>query len=87
MSGNVDSIQVSFATNIRTIKTTPKSLSWVVEQIRTSKYCKKRLPLFDQRLAGKATELKKELLPYFSSAIFDGGIRGNKSSNELAFQL
>ena len=88
MSGTLDTIEVSFATNIRTIKTTPKSLSWVVEQIRTSKYLQEKIAIIRSEASlEKRQELKKELLPYFSTAMFDGGIRGNKSFKRTCFPV
>ena len=88
MSGKLDSIQVSFATNIRITKTSTKSLGWIIEQIRKSKYLQEKIAVIRSAPSlEKRQELKKELLPYFSTALFVDGIRGNKSFKQTRFPL
>src|SRR5208283_5285517 len=88
MSGTIDEIQVSFATNIHITKTSATPLSWIVEQIRTSKYLQEKIAFIrSEPSLEKRQELKKDLLPYFSTAIFDGGVRGNKSFKRTRFPI
>ena len=87
MSGKLDSIQVSFATNIRITKTSTKSLRWIIEQIRTSKYLQEKIAVIRSAPSlEKRQELKKELLPYFSTALLSAVIVEKRLSNKLAFR-
>ncbi|HTY12024.1 MAG TPA: BT4734/BF3469 family protein [Bacteroidota bacterium] len=88
MSGALDTIEVSFATNIRITKTSTQSLGWIVEQIRTSKYLRENIAIIrSEPSIEKRQELKKKLLPYFSTALFQNGIRGNKSFKNTRFPV
>ena len=86
LSGTLDTIQVSFATNIRIAKTSIQSLRWIIEQIRTSKYLQEKIAyLRSEPSLEKRQELKKELLPYFCTASFNGGNRRNKDFKSIRF--
>jgi len=88
LSGSLDDIQVSHAANILNIKTSPKSLKWIIEQIRISEYLHSKVTIIRaEEIDDKRRELKKALLPYFSMATFTDGIRVNKNFSAIRFLI
>lgn len=87
-SGALETIQVSFANNIRITKTLPKTLRWVTDQIRTSEdLCSNVATIRSEPSIEKRRDLKQTLLPYFSTANFAGGIRENKSFRGIRYPV
>ena len=87
-SGPLDTVQVSYASNICITKTSLQSLRWVVENIRTSQELLLKVSTIRSETSlEKRQDLKKEFLPYFSTAIFDSGIRGNKTFKSIRYPV
>ncbi len=86
LSGSLDAIQVSYAKNILITKTSSKPLRWIVDQIRTSEDLRSKVATIRLETSiEKRQALKKELLPYFCTASFHGGIRKNKFFKGLRY--
>jgi hypothetical protein len=78
--GTLDSILVSYANNIKVSQSSPKTLAWVVEQIKGSDILREQITRIRAcQSTSERQALKEATIPWFSFATFKDGYRSNST--------